>query len=663
VEIQPIKFEKLQQMQTTPIIKQLSKEVVNKIAAGEVIQYPVNALKELVENSLDAKSTQITIIVQDAGLKFLQISDDGVGISKSDLINACERHWTSKITDFDDLKSVSTFGFRGEALASISYCSRTTITSKTKDQDCAYKAEYEDGILKNKSQPKACAGLDGTTIRVEDLFFNNITRKKAIKSATETEKMVKMISKIAIHYSGVGISFKRQGDTLPIVSTQKKNTKLENIKVVYSSAVSSKILIHDLKSTKYDYDMSVYMTSVEYASKKFQFILFINNRLVENKTLKKSIQTIYGQYLTSSQFPFVYISLTMIPKNLEVNVHPTKEIVHWLHEDDVCDEIAEFIKDKLVESSGSRVFSTTKEVLSSPIIKTNKTFGKTTPTTVPSSPSSLIRTNDQKGQMERFITPTTKESPPTKKVKQDTPVEESVSDSVSNLKTKSSHDGICKLFKDYMYVGWITPKLSLVQHADKLFMINTHVVSQHLMYELIVKQMGKLKRMKLSSSLSIEKMVLTASKSEEVAKQSQDLFSKQKIREILNDYFEFDIRNGSVCGIPQVLEGYIPPLHRFPDLLLKLSKIEENKWTEDNSFLDRIAHELAWFYSMPLDNEILENGTGNAYNEEKCKYVTEHVIYVALKKGMENPPSTWALDGTVNEIANLGNLFKVFERC
>ena len=187
-------------------IKRLSKDVVDRIAAGEIIHKPSSALKEMLENSVDAGSTSVSVSCKDGGIKLLQVTDNGKGIRKSDLGIVCERHTTSKIQKFEDLTTVTTYGFRGEALASISMVANVTIITKTEDADCAYKTTYEDSKIVNVPQP--CAGVKGTTIMVKDLFYNVPTRLRTLKSSNEEYRTVLgVVSKYAIHYGDNGVGF------------------------------------------------------------------------------------------------------------------------------------------------------------------------------------------------------------------------------------------------------------------------------------------------------------------------------------------------------------------------------------------------------------------------------------------------------------------------
>ena len=240
--------ELLLKMAAVPTIKKLDEAVVNRIAAGEVIQRPANALKEMIENSLDAKASSITVTVKSGGLKLLQIQDNGCGIRKEDMGIVCERFTTSKLTKFEDLSSIATYGFRGEALASISHVAHVTITTRTGESNCAFKASYSDGKLVParpglSADPKPCAGNKGTQITVEDLFYNVSTRRKVLKSSGEEfAKIANVVSKYAIHNSGVAFTLKKQGENMADVRTTNVASILDNIRTIYGASVARELL-------------------------------------------------------------------------------------------------------------------------------------------------------------------------------------------------------------------------------------------------------------------------------------------------------------------------------------------------------------------------------------------------------------------------------------
>ncbi|CAI5728312.1 unnamed protein product [Peronospora destructor] len=335
-------------------IERLSEDVVNRIAAGEVIHRPAHALKELLENALDAGATHVTVTVSQGGLKLLQIQDNGRGIQRQDLEIVCERFTTSKLNRFEDLKDIRSFGFRGEALASISHVAHVTITSRTADQQCAYKASYRDGKLVAKKagepkDPKPCAGKKGTQILVEDLFYNLSTRKQALKNASEQyTRILDVVQKYAVHFKvkGVGFVCKKYRDSSCGVNTMQSFSQLDVIRSIYGSKIAKELtsfeLIKDVRaagSMDLQHQVRGYISNANFHLRKSNFILFINDRLVECPALKRACD------------------MELPPRNIDVNIHPTKEEIHFLHEEDIVDSISQAVEQQLKGSNESRSFS------------------------------------------------------------------------------------------------------------------------------------------------------------------------------------------------------------------------------------------------------------------------------------------------------------------
>lgn len=354
-------------------IKPLSKEVVNRIAAGEIIIAPSNALKELLENSVDAGATQIDVITRNGGLKLLQIIDNGCGINKDDLPILCERFTTSKLQQFEDLKSIATFGFRGEALASISHVARLSVTTKTKDGSCAWKASYLDGEVVDGCAAgiSAIAGKDGTVLMVEDLFYNVPSRLRALKSANdEYSKIVDVVSKYSVHINEVGFSCQRQdgrgGKPTVDVMVRKGMNRKDRIRAIYGSNVANNLLELEIEPLQ-EYGLlrcECCITNTNFDNKKsLAPVVFINNRLVVCDPLRRSIASVYATYLPKGHKPFVYLAMDIAAENVDVNVHPTKREVRFLNEDEIIEHVSQAIDTHLASLDTSRRFMT-QQVLS-----------------------------------------------------------------------------------------------------------------------------------------------------------------------------------------------------------------------------------------------------------------------------------------------------------
>ncbi|KAK2952768.1 putative DNA mismatch repair protein Mlh1 [Blattamonas nauphoetae] len=346
-----------------------------KIAAGEIIHRPANALKEMMENSLDAGATSINVTIKDGGIKLLQIRDDGSGIHMDDLKIICERFTTSKLTKFDDLSNLQTFGFRGEALASISHIAHLSITSLERGSTIAYCASYLDGkILNPETSPRPCASIPGTVITVEDLFYNMLARKNALSSPSEEQaRCVEVVSHYAIHYPRVSFTLRKQNEQVPLVATQARNAhgtsatdsdlfKLEihPIRSVFGTNLSREVVFVEHRiSDPIMCEIHGYVSQPSYHSHRGLYIFFINNRLVDCTPLKRAVDDIYRKEFSLPRgcHPFVSLSLFFPqPDCVDHNVHPAKSEVHFLHEERIIGIVTNVIKEKLLAEQKEKTF-------------------------------------------------------------------------------------------------------------------------------------------------------------------------------------------------------------------------------------------------------------------------------------------------------------------
>ncbi|KAJ8715614.1 hypothetical protein PYW07_010096 [Mythimna separata] len=385
------------------VIKKLSEEVVNRIAAGEIVQRPSNALKELIENSLDAKATNIVITVKAGGLKYLQIQDNGTGIRSEDLEIVCERFTTSKLREYEDLKEICTYGFRGEALASISHIAHLTILTKTAAAKCAYKASYENGKLKAPMKP--CAGNNGTQITVEDLFYNVIARKKSLRSPTEEyTHIIEVVGGYAIHNSHVGFTLKKFGENTDL-KTPVNSSVIENVRIIYGNAIARELMEIELQEPTLKLCLRGCITNVNYSHKKGTMLLFINHRLVDSLSIKKAVDSIYSTYLPKNSHAFVYLSLELDPRNVDVNVHPTKHEVQFLYEEQIIEKIKSCIESKLLSCNSTRVMYTQARLPGATMVEE---IVKKTTDTAKANPSYMVRVNSDVQKIDKFFPTVTK---------------------------------------------------------------------------------------------------------------------------------------------------------------------------------------------------------------------------------------------------------------
>ena len=305
-------------------IIQLSKNVINQIAAGEVIERPYSVVKELVENSIDAGATKIGIEVANE-CRDLRIADNGSGIHPDDILLAFSKHATSKITSSEDLYNVTTMGFRGEALASIISISKLTCITRTEEFDYGTKVECQNSEVKQART--GCAV--GTIMEIKDLFFNLPARLKFLKSPkTEFAYINEYIQSIALIHPEISFELKFNGKTY--LKTVAQSDNLQTIKDVFSPEITSNLKPVLKTDNLSGLKISGYVSSPDYtrASKK-DYYMYVNSRLVKCPAFQKSIDTVYRNLIGNSRYPFIVLNLEIPPADVDVNVHPTKKEVRY----------------------------------------------------------------------------------------------------------------------------------------------------------------------------------------------------------------------------------------------------------------------------------------------------------------------------------------------
>ena len=323
----------------------LDELTINKIAAGEVIERPASVIKEMVENSIDAGAQNIIVEIKNGGISYIRVTDDGKGIAQDDLEIAFERHATSKIRSADDLSTVTSMGFRGEALASIAAIANVEMTSKTKDQDVGYRITVEAGNVLDK-QEVGCQ--NGTSITVRNLFFNTPVRYKFLKKDyTESGYIEDVITRIALVHPELAIKLINTGKT--VIQTNGNGDIKTVIYSIYGKDIANGVLPVNYKYE--DIEVSGVIGKPEIArSNRSNQLFFVNKRYIKDKTLTAATEQAYKGLIPIGKFGFVVLNINMNPAKVDVNVHPAKLEVRFEEENKVFQAVYHAIKNTLLKS-------------------------------------------------------------------------------------------------------------------------------------------------------------------------------------------------------------------------------------------------------------------------------------------------------------------------
>lgn len=316
------------------MIRILDKSTADKIAAGEVVERPLSVVKELVENSIDAGAKKIAVEIKNGGKSYIRVTDDGCGIAADECEKAFTRHATSKIINAEDLNSISTLGFRGEALASIAAISRTELLTKTRETKTGSKLIIEGGQIIERA-PIGCP--DGTTMVIRDLFFNTPARLKFMRTdSAESSSVIEFVTDIALAYPDIRIQMINNDKIL--FATNGRGNRGQTIATLTSSILADKLIPFIYEEEGITVEGYVSGPGESRSSRKNQ-VFFVNGRVIDSKVIEKGINRAYSDRLFEGRFPICYLFITVSPERMDVNIHPNKRQVRFYDEDAIINTV------------------------------------------------------------------------------------------------------------------------------------------------------------------------------------------------------------------------------------------------------------------------------------------------------------------------------------
>ena len=555
----------------------LDKLTINKIAAGEVIERPASVVKELVENSIDAGSNNILINIQDGGKKLIEIIDDGVGMEHDDAVLSINRYTTSKLGSADDLFSIQSLGFRGEALASIVSVSQTEITTKTANQELGTHLIIEGGEIQLNEQISA---PNGTRIVVKNLFFNVPVRRKFLKTtSTEVNHITEYVTKLALSNPTISFSLKHNDKN---ILTAPKGNLISKITAVFGENIAKACI--PIERNENEYEVTGFITKPEFSRKSRDYLYtFVNFRAVQNKTISDAVLRGYGTSVPHGRFPVIFLYLNLPTKEVDVNVHPTKKEIRFSNDAKVFSLIETSVMETL-EKSGLKIFE-----------KTAETRHKPTTLEVP-----YTRKDDIKTRIPASI-PTEAKLPPRSGFQVMKSREQSIDKFLpESYKSTSKTYEILERRKQIRVLGIIKNTYIIAETEEGLFLCDQHAAHEKINYVKYVEQL-KNKKVNVQQLLGPVSISLKPSEFELI----------EEIKETLKSYgFEIEIfgKNEIVIrSIPSIM-GVTIEYKSAKDIIdifkENVSEVKEKLEIEDLNFVKDIVSVFACRRSIKAGDKI-----------------------------------------------------------
>lgn len=514
-------------------IKLLSEDTIDKIAAGEVVERPMSVVKELVENAMDANATSITVEIKNGGIDFIRITDNGKGIVANEVPIAFCRHATSKIRSVEDLNTISSMGFRGEALSSIAAVSQVEFITKTKDAITGIRYVIEGAIEKDLEEVGA---PDGTTILVKNLFYNTPARRKFLKQPqTEAGYVAELLEKLALSRPDISFKFMQNGQVK--FHTPGNGDLKEVIYRIYGREISNHLMPIDIQDGVLAIRGYLGKPEINRSNRNFEHY-FINTRYVKSKVLSKAIEDAYKEYIMQHKFPFVVLHFEIAGDAVDVNVHPTKMEVRFSEEERIYKAVVGAIldvlrgKELILDTTFGKDEKPTK-ALDKPIyqnkivpepfmpIKTKEVE----PIISPKEPQefTLFVTGDtvetleatKERMVEEALQRVFTREPEEAQIKIVDAVQETLfEETFLSEKAKESYEILGQVFGTY----WI------VAYSDRMYLIDQHAAHEKVMYERLMKAVSE---KEVLTQLILPPFIFQASAAEErVLLEQMDMFEK-----------------------------------------------------------------------------------------------------------------------------------------
>ena len=539
----------------------LDKHTIDKIAAGEVIERPLNVVKELMENSIDSGANMVSVEIKDGGTSLIRITDNGSGIEKEQIQKAFLRHSTSKIRNAEDLSFVTSLGFRGEALSSIAAVSKVELCTKVKDSMTGTIYRIQGGEELSVEE----AGLpDGTTVIVKDLFYNTPARLKFLKSAqTEASYILDMVNKIALSHPDIAIKLTSNGSVR--LSTSGNGELKDAIYSVFGREITSHLL--PVSASEENISLGGYLAKPEIsrANRNFE-LFFVNGRYVKDPVISSAIEEGYKGYQMKGSFPFTVLNIQIEPELMDVNVHPAKMEIRFFDNE----RVYEFIRNAVTQVIAGR------ESIPSFTIGKEEKPAIPQPKPVAPEPFEVNRLSNQPAAQPVLSQPElVSEEPvyPVYEAKERTTAayQQATMEEIPFISEQAR--------KQHRLIGEIFDTYWLAEFDDALYIIDQHAAHEKVLYE---KFMERLRTEQHFSQQLMPAMIVTLSPSEE---------------EILNKYLE-DFRNvgfeiSHFGGSEYAINAVPADLYTMDDAALFVSFLEEmgqiKTTLSSEMLLDRIA--------------------------------------------------------------------------